>query len=277
MISNSIKTYIKDNIGECHNDIETAYSIYILLGKVLYYSPLYAKYKLDNLIPQIDRIRIDNPYVNCNTWAILYNELLKEYNINSNIKGNNNHKYVEINTNNSIIRCDSTLYLKDHLLGYTSDLTNIKYGLDILFFNLMNNTNREEFNNSIKRVHKKYNINENLESSILNQININDLDYSISILNDLYKKFDGLVERKQLFEKYYDLIFSNIDNTLLEYYDSSIISKHIILLEDNNYIETNNGIKQISYKEILNLLNTNSIKLKYKHEYTKKIVKKHQK
>ena len=63
MISNSIKAYIKDNIGECHNDIETAYSIYILLGKVLYYSPLYAKYKLDNLIPQIDRIRIDNPYV----------------------------------------------------------------------------------------------------------------------------------------------------------------------------------------------------------------------
>ena len=42
-------------------------------------------------------------------------------------------------------------------------------------------------------------------------------------------------------------------------------------------IETNNGIKQISYEEILNLLNTNSIKLKYKHEYTKKIVKKHQK
>ena len=60
MVSNSIKEYIDKNITS-DNALELAYEIYILLGKVLYYSPLYAKYKLDNLIPELDRIRIDNP------------------------------------------------------------------------------------------------------------------------------------------------------------------------------------------------------------------------
>lgn len=281
MISKSIRDYISNNISYNSNNIELAYSIYVLLGKALYYSPLYVKYKLDNLVPKSDKIRLDNPFVNCRTWSTLYNELLQEYNIDSKVTGTDKHSLVEFEAKGSIIRCDATLYLKDELIGYTSDLANIKFGFDILFFNLIKGNNREEFRNSIKRVNKRYGINEGFERQLLNGINsIKDksieekMKYIIDLYKRLYQLSDGEVERRQVFERFYDLLFKDINNDLIEYQDRSILEKHIILLDDFNCIETNNGIELIDYEELVNMLNNHEIKLKYEHEY-KKVLTKH--
>ena len=150
MISNSIKEYIDNNIGGCENKLELAYSVYVLLGKVLYYSPLYARYKIDNLLPSIDNISLDNPFVNCSTWSRLYNQLLLSYGIDSKTIGDENtHELVEFNIDDIKVRADATIYMPDDIFDVSSDLTNIKFGLDILYFRLVNNQYRDIFNESI--------------------------------------------------------------------------------------------------------------------------------
>ena len=52
---------------------------------------------------------------------------------------------VEFNIDNYVVRADATLYLPDNIFDVSSDLTNIKFGLDNIYFGLINNQYREEF------------------------------------------------------------------------------------------------------------------------------------
>ena len=62
------------------------------------------------------------------------------------------------------------MYLPDNIFDVSSDLTNIKFGLDILYFRLVNNQYRDIFNESISRVNKRLNVNKGNDSRILNNI-----------------------------------------------------------------------------------------------------------
>ena len=275
MISKSIRDYIDNNIVDCNNKLELAYTIYILLGKVLYYSPLYVRYKLDNLIPDVDSITLDNPYVNCITWSKLYNEILKEYGINSKIYGDK-HKLVEFNIDNYVVRADATLYLPDNIFDVSSDLTNIKFGLDILYFRLVNNEYKEEFNKSINNVNKRFNITSGKDEEILKRINSDNEDtirFGISFYNYFYKLCDGEVERRQLFERYYPLLFKDIDCESIGFYDFRVLSNHLLIVDDKYYLETENGFIEKSYDEIMDLISNNKISIRYESE-SKKLLRK---
>ena len=274
MISKSLKNYIDNNIGECNNDLEIAYTIYILLGKVLYYSPLYVRYKLNNLIPDVDSISLDNPYVNCETWSMLYNEVLNEYGIDSKVIGDK-HKQVEFNADKYKVRADATIYLPDDVFDVSSDLTNIKFGLDILYFRLINNQYRKDFNENIDCVNKRLNICKGHDFKVLESIksnidrNKNNIDYGIGFYNDFYKLCDGEVERRQLFERYYPLLFGYNSNELISFYDEGIISKHLLVFDNKYYLETKDGFIEKSYDEIIALINTKIIDLKYEKDINK--------
>ena len=274
MISRSIKEYIDSNVDNCNNDLELAYTIYILLGKVLYYSPLYVKYKLDNLIPSINSVSLDNPYVNCNTWSRLYNELLLEYGIDSKVIGDK-HKLVEFNTNKYKVRADATIYIPDDIFDVSSDLTNIKYGLDILYFKLINNEYRDDFNKNIDNVNTRFNISKGNDAKILKEIKQNidgdkaNIKYGIDFYNSFYEMCDGEVERRQLFERYYPLLFGNVDNDLIDIYDNAILSKHLIIYKDNYFLETNDGFINLDYEEIMNLIISQKIKIRYRSSINK--------
>lgn len=276
MASKSLKNYIDNNIQDCNNDLEVAYTIYILLGKVLYYSPLYARYKMNSLVPNVDNISIYDPYVNCTTWSELYNELLLDYGIDSKIMGDK-HKCVEFKVGDMIVRGDATIYLPNGLFDISSDLTNIKCGLDILYFRLIDNRYRKEFNKSIDTVNRRFKITRG-NDSIINE-DLEDMKYTTSIDNrikygiDFYNKFyslcDGEVERRQLFERYYPLLFEDIENDVVDFYDSEIMSKHLLVFEDKYYLEGKNGFIETSYEEIMDLINTNKIHLKYERSISK--------
>lgn len=275
MISKSLIDYIDSNIADCNNKLELAYTIYILLGKVLYYSPLYVRYKLDNLIPEIDSISLDNPYVNCDTWSRLYNRILIKYGIDSMVFGDT-HKKVELNIGDYLIRADATLYLPDDVFDVSSDLTNIKFGLDVLYFNLINNEFRDEFNESINTVNKRFNITKGNDEKILNSINSNKEDkikYGIDFYNYFYGLCDGEVERRQLFERYYPLLFKDIDCRSIDYYDNRVLSNHLLIFGNKYFLETEDGFIEKSYDEIKDLINDNKIIIRYEND-SKKLLKK---
>ena len=274
MISKSIKEYIDNNISECNNDLELAYTIYYLLGKVLYYSPLYARYKLDNLVPEVDRITLDNPYVNCNTWSELYNEILNLYGIESKVIGDK-HKKVEFIADKYKLRADATIYLPDDVFDIASDLTNIKFGLDIIHFQLINNQYRKDFNKSIDQVNRRFNINKGRDYEVLKDIknnidrNKNNILYGINFYNDYYKLCDGEVERRQLFERYYPLLFGYTNNDLISFYDTGILSKHLLKFRDIYYLETSDGFIEKNLDEIRELINDKKIDIKYQNDMDK--------
>ena len=278
MVSNSIKEYIDKNITS-DNALELAYEIYILLGKVLYYSPLYAKYKLDNLIPELDRIRIDNPYINCITWSSLYDEILKLYDIDSNVVGAG-HKAVEIRTDGYRIIGDQTLYLGNSVFDESSDLANIKFGLSITQFRLRNHESKEDFYKRLDKINKKYNIDKKIDNKIIENIELTKdkdkeyrIKYGINFYNEFYNKSDGEVERRQIFERYYNYLFSDIDKDIIEFYDAQTLSKHILFLDNKHFIETLDGFIYITPDEIIDLLDDQTITLRFEKDYDKKLIK----
>ena len=277
MISRSLKEYIDNNIDFCNNKLELAYTIYILLGKVLYYSPFYARYKLNNLLPDISSISLDNPYVNCETWSKLYNEILNLYGIDSRVDGDK-HKRVEFDADKYKVRADATIYLPDDVFDISSDLTNIKFGLDILYFQLINNQYRKDFNKSIDRVNERFNIDKGKDFEILETIksnidrNSNHINYGINFYNEFYKLCDGEVERRQLFERYYPLLFGYSNNDLINFYDDGILSKHLLVCNDIYYLETSDGFIKKSYDEMEELINDNNIDIMHK-DGLKKFIK----
>ena len=278
MISKTIKNYIDNNISECSNKLELAYTIYCLLGKKLYYSPLYVKYKND-LELYVNEISLDNPFVNCFTWSELYNELLNVYGIDSKVIGNK-HKLVEINLDKFKIRADATVYLPDGLIDVSSDLTNIKFGLDVLFFNLVNLENRNEFKKTINKVNNKMNISNGNDNLIIEEIRLNKnnsiddrIMYGIDFYNNYFQLCKGEVEQRQLFERYYPLLFDNINNSIIDYYDGGYICKYLLVFDDKYFLETRDGFIRLSYNQLINLVNNNLIDFKYK-EKAKEFIKK---
>lgn len=267
MVSKSLKDYINDNIKDCKNELDLAYTIYILLGKELYYSPLYERYKDSNLVPNVEDISLDNPYVNTDTWSKLYSEILNNYGIETNIFPGKN-KEVDFNVDEFKVRTAGTLYISNDVFDVSSDLTNIKFGLDVIYFGLINNQYREEFLYNIEMVNDRFNINKGKDFIILDDINKNIdrsknmFNYGINFYNDFYKLCDGEVERRQLFERYYSLLFGHTSNEIINFYDDGILSKHLLVSRDYYFLETKDGFIESNYDEIMDLINNNKITIK---------------
>ena len=79
MLSKELEKYIQDNLPVCNSKLELSYAIYVLLGQVLYYSPLYATTKKLEVVPHPSTVTPSNSYVVCYTWSEIYKELLTKY------------------------------------------------------------------------------------------------------------------------------------------------------------------------------------------------------
>ena len=270
MISSSIRDYITNNTIDCNGEFDLAYTIYALLCKKMYYSPLFAKYKDTKLTPVVEEISLDNPFVNCYTWSSLYNELLHEYNIDSHIDGRF-HKYVELKADGISVKADATIYMPEDFFDVASDLTNIKYGLDLLYFRSENVRDRERFNKKKASVSNRLHICNGLDNRLLKNIRLNKdrsiderVEFGIDFYNRLYSLDDGEVERRQIFERYYNLLFEGIDREIIEFFDGGVLSKHLLRLKDDRFLlETRNGFKKISYDEIVDLIMHDELRIRY--------------
>ena len=289
MISNEIREYIKNNLPICNNKLELAYAIYILLGQVLYYSPEYANTKDVNVVSKPEEVTLKNPYIICYTWSPIYNALLKEYGINSYIDNRNKeHSLVIIEDNDIKITADVTKASNCSVYDVSNDLASIKFGLDINFFyltpNQKNFQEKKELLNEAKRnINERLNIDTETEKEI--QLYINMLDESeidlegrtillLNLLNNLYKKTYGEVERRQLFDRYYKQIFKDenfVNKQISIVYNGYTMAKKLVIVESDFtmfYLEDEEGFRISSKEEIDDLLKRKIIRFKYPQDKT---------
>ncbi len=147
--SKNLKNSIIDNMPSNLSDEEKARYIYMELNKRVNYDTNYAlgndetlkelTYNQELTLENFENL--DSNRVICKGWSELYQELLKEANINGTIKimGNNSvgaHKWIEINLNNGKkIFADST----QGYTNYLTDLVNCKSGNKTGGFLIFNN------------------------------------------------------------------------------------------------------------------------------------------
>ena len=117
-------------------------------------------------------------------------------------------------------------------------------------------------------VNDRFNINKGKDFIILDDINKNIdrsknmFNYGINFYNDFYKLCDGEVERRQLLERYYSLLFGHTSNEIINFYDDGILSKHLLVSRDYYFLETKDGFIESNYDEIMDLINNNKITIK---------------
>ncbi len=110
--------------------LEIARYIYIRLGELLVFNPLYlcgstgTKNRL--FYEGIDVENLKDNKVVCSGWAKIYKELLEAVDITAMIAGNA-HNYVLVSIDRTVIEADATA-------GSYSDLTRIKYGDELELF-----------------------------------------------------------------------------------------------------------------------------------------------
>lgn len=284
MISKDLEKYIEDNLPKCTNKLELAYAIYILLAKVLHYSPLFATTKKLNTVPKPEEVTLDNPYVICYTWSEIYKAILQKYGIDSTIDNRNKeHSYVVFEADGIQIIADATKSSFCSVYDISNDLTSIKFGLDINFFNLVPGQKhfkqrRDRFLKMKKSTHEKLNITSQdkeieLYIKMLDQSEI-DLEERtillINLLNSLYRLNNGEVERRQLFDRYYKQIFKDEEfkNRIISIlYDGYTVAKKLVIVTEGSnimyYLEDENGFRSVGRAEINELLRKRKISFKY--------------
>ena len=288
MVSKEIKDYIKSNLPVCDNKIELAYAIYILLGQILYYSPIYATTKNKKLLLPSQAVTLSNPYVICYTWSEIYNSLLNEYGINSYIDDRNKeHSLVGMEIDGIEIIADATKSSNCNIYDISNDLTSIKFGLDINFFCLV--PGQEDFKNkkelfvkAKENINKKLNIDTETDKEIEQYIKMLDeceIDLEertillLNMLNSLYKKNNGEVERRQLFDRYYKKIFKDEEFKNKQFsilYPGYTMAKKLVIVDSEEimyYLEDVDGFRVSRKEEIEYLLRKNKIKFKYSNDF----------
>ena len=138
MLSKELEKYIEDNLPVCNSKLELAYAIYVLLGQVLYYSPLYATTKKIEVVPHPSTVTPKNPFVICYTWSEIYKELLNKYGIEAYIDDRNkSHSFVVLECDGINIMADATKSSFCSLYDISNDISSIKFGLETNFYNLV--------------------------------------------------------------------------------------------------------------------------------------------
>lgn len=122
----NIKKIILDELKDKdYTKMEIARYIYIRLGQLLVFDPLYVYGSIsvqNRLVYKfVDIENLENNKVICSTWALIYSELLDEFDIENEVRGTR-HYYVLVNIDGYIFKADATE--GNSML----DLGRIKYG-----------------------------------------------------------------------------------------------------------------------------------------------------
>lgn len=137
-VSEDLLLYVKNNLPDSlDNDLEKAIGIYILLSKVLTYSPIYTLNEEYNETNPYQEVNLNNTDVVCVQFSIIYHKILSEFGIDSNLAGDlNTHMYVNLSYGNMMIRADATRYGYYEDRFSLSDMTNLKYNFLIEGFKI---------------------------------------------------------------------------------------------------------------------------------------------
>lgn len=292
-VSQSIIDYLNDNLEPYTCDLELAYMIYVLLCKVLCYSPEYSFNKDDKCLPELGDVTLDNPYVNCHTWSRLFIQVLSHYGIVAGISKdlNNLHSLVEIHIDGLVIYADATKVMLGSGLDYTSDLCNYKYNFEGVSFVLGGSDYRDKskiqkLEYYRNKVHSKLDIctdDEELLNRYISQLEDPEIDkedrviLGIRLLNSIYSMVIGAsVEKRQILEKYFTKIFGKEYESGYRYYsmytiENSVIVPHRLIEFDVDGeiiygLEKTNGFEVVSYDIISNMVASKEIFFKYKKE-----------
>ncbi len=291
-VSKSIINYIDSNLKEYDNDTELAYMIYVLLNKILCYSPDYAFSRDESKLPNIEDITIDNPYVNCHTWSQLYKQVLNYYGIEASVltDKDNLHSCVLLTVDGVQIKADGTKIYMGTGIRYTSDLCNYKFNLPSVSFHLAQSTGYKKDSWS-KLLRLKDKVNEKLGvtneekmlEEYLNQGREMGLDseervcLGIGLLNNVYDMFNGgNIEKRQILDKYYGEIFGNdyLDGykylSLFSIENNMRVPHRLLYFNFGDEIvlalEETNSFRLISFDEVFDMLGDNKLFFKYDKE-----------
>lgn len=287
MLSKELEKYIEEHLPVCSSKLELAYAIYVLLGQVLYYSPLYATTKKLEVVPHPSKVTPSNPFVICYTWSEIYKELLTKYGIEAYIDNRNkSHSFVVFESDGINLMADATKSSFCSVYDISNDITSIKFGLETNFFNLVPGQinfeeKRKKYLEAKESVNEKLNITtqDDEVEAYIKMLDESELDSEertillINLLNSLYKLNNGEVERRQLFDRYYKRIFNDKEfkNRIISIlYDGITVAKKLVIAEDNTmyYLEDEEGFRVSSREEINDLLRKNIIRFKYPSDLT---------
>lgn len=289
-VSDSLKNYVRDNLpSTLDSDIEKAIGIYILLATKLRYAPIYTLTEdYYDTQPYFD-VTLENNEVVCIQFSIIYNKLLEEYGIESNLCGDvNSHMYVNLNFGTISFKADATRYgfYSDQL--DLSDMTNLKYGFKVIGLFIPDTTYTdvnyiipamERLNNSISSVYEKMGIRTDVKDkfdeyidtyqrkylSPIGRVNKEDFDFRISLLNKHFKFVEDNVENTQfynylLYRFFYDIADERMESVSLYRNNSGKIelSKLLVLYdEDLNpyyYLYTNGKLVNYDVDTVIEII-----------------------
>lgn len=264
-VSLNLISYVKNNLPDTlDNDLEKAIGIYILLSKVLTYSPIYTlNEEYDETTPYQD-VTLNNTDVVCVQFSIIYHKLLTMFGIESNLAGDlNTHMYVNLGYGNMMIRADATRYGYFEDKFNLSDMTNLKFNFLIEGFRIFpiyyGDPSYVPFcesrlNDIIVKVYNKMGIPldlkdklseyiykiQNSEFGIGNRVNKEEIDRRVSFLNVLPLINNGTVEETQFYNMmtlgiFFDIAEERVENvSFYKNVDGKVILNKMLVVYDED-------------------------------------------
>lgn len=282
--------YIKNNLPDnLESNLEKAIAIYVLLSKVLVYSPIYTIHEELSETNPYSSVTPNNNEVVCVHFSIIYNKLLTMFGIESNLAGDiNSHMFVNLNFGTMMIRADATQYGFYDDKFNLSDMTNMKYGFRIEGFKIFPQFYavnsypiflQDKLDKIIDRVYSKMNLildrKEKLndyidkfqkrEFGIGIEVNKEDIDRRIGELNSFPTIINGKVEDTQFFNMLVTSFFFDIAEERLEnisFYknvDGKIVLTKMLVIYDEEripyyYFFRNGKLVNFSVDDIVDII-----------------------
>lgn len=293
--------YIDRFIKEDMTDIEKALVIYLCLGDVLYYSPLFSlNYDYDGVSLASD-VSLDNNEIICKNWAVLYYRLLTKYNIMAKVIKDKGHYKIEIINDGTYYSVDGTGYGSLGIHYSMSDIARIKFGFKIESFfvsgtvdpydlNLFIEKNRELEESLLKiyEIQDRKIISQDRINSFVDKVmriverngneagfgSKDDIEYRIKLINRFWKLSlnNSSFEKMQLFNSYYKIVFSDYDEYQTKCYnvysvvDGNVCIYKLIAIEINDsfyyYLDDGKEFKEYSVKELLFEFTKRNVRIK---------------
>ena len=292
-VDSSIIQYIDDSIKGIESKLEIAIAIYIKLAQLFWYNSAFVVENDYSLIEDLSAITMDNNYVVCLHWAIIYSKLLDRYGINNRLCGDDEHLMVKVIVDDYVIFADATKYGVDYGEYMLADLTNAKLGIKINNFCILSESKNKELDSLINSVYsklgmkyydlsrveqlinkfKKYAITrlKRNEEKGLPRIDRKEILMRIKCINSFYHLDTNLheVERMQFFSKYYSEFFVGFDYdtcrciTLSELDDNYSLIRMIVAKDDLDniyyFLETEEGFVEYEKNKLLELFEERNI------------------
>ncbi len=290
-IDSKLISYIDRYIDDSMGDIEKAIVIYLVLGDVLVYSPEYSIYYDYSILGKVKDINLDNNFIICRSWSLLYHRILKRYGIFSKVIKTGSHYRVELVKDGTFYSADATNYGGNRMYYGMSDLAKIKYGFRIERFHVTGIVDpydcellvkkHKELDNLIEEIYKKQGrkyissdkvkllTNKVLKklddnSSIVGEGTLKDVQFRMKMLNRFWRLniSEYAVEKIQLFNSFFFSIFedeSYYESNCYTVYDNSdgkIKSYKFIVFDSLEfgtifYLDNGREFVQYNYKELI--------------------------